>query len=64
MIDQVNELLEDGLKSLPKTLRYTENKWICQKNQNKLHFLHLIDILLIHPFCSPSIISLLKFSNI
>ena len=68
MIDQVNELLQDGLKSLPKTLRYTENKWICRKNQNKLYFLHLIDILndllLIHPFCSPSIISLLKFSNI
>ena len=25
--------------------RYTENKWISQKNQNELYFLHLIDIL-------------------
>ena len=28
--------LIDGLKSSPKTLRYTENKWISKKNQNKL----------------------------
>ena len=43
MIDQINKLPADGLKSLPETLRYTENKWISQKNQNKLYFLHLID---------------------
>ena len=43
MIDQINELPEDGLKSSPETSRYTENKWISQKSQNKLHFLHLID---------------------
>ena len=45
MIDQINELPEDGLKSSPETLRYSENKWISRKNQNKLYFLHLIDIL-------------------
>ena len=45
MIDQINELPEDGLKSSPETSRYTENKWISRKNQNKLYFLHLIDIL-------------------
>ena len=45
MIDQINELPEDGLKSSPETWRYTENKWICQKNHNKLYFLHLVDIL-------------------
>ena len=45
MFDQINELPEDGLKSSPETLRYTENKWISRKNQNKLYFLHLIDIL-------------------
>ena len=45
MIDQINELPEDGLKSLPEMLRFTENKWISRKNQNKLYFLHLIDIL-------------------
>ena len=43
MIDQINELPEDGLKSSPETSRYTENKRINQKNQNKLYFLHLID---------------------
>ena len=43
--DQINELPEDGLKSSPETSRYTENKWISQKNQNNLFFLHLIDIL-------------------
>ena len=42
--DQINELPEDGLKSSPETSRYTENKWISQKNQNNLFFLHLIDI--------------------
>ena len=45
MIDQINELPEDGLKSSPQTSCYTENKWISRKNQNKLYFLHLIDIL-------------------
>ena len=45
MIDHINELPEDGLKSSPETSRYTENKWISRKNQNKLYFLHLIDIL-------------------
>ena len=43
MIDQINELPEDGLKSSPKTSRFTENKWISRKNQNKLYFLHPID---------------------
>ena len=45
MIDQINELPEDELKSSPDTSRYTENKWISRRNQNKLYFLHLIDIL-------------------
>ena len=45
MIDQINKLPEDGLKSSAETLRYTENKWISWKIQNKLYFLHLIDIL-------------------
>ena len=45
MIDQINDLPEDGLKSSPETSRYTGNKWISRKNQNKLYFLHLIDIL-------------------
>ena len=44
MIDQINELPEDGLKSSPETSRYTENKWISWKNQNKLYFLHLIGV--------------------
>ena len=42
MIDLINELPEDGLKSSPETSRFTENKWISRKNQNKLYFLHLI----------------------
>ena len=46
MIDQINELPEDGLKSLPETSRFTENKWISRKNQNKLYFLHLIVLIL------------------
>ena len=44
MIDQINKLAEDGLKSLPETSRYTENKCISRKNQNKLYFLLLIDV--------------------
>ena len=51
MIDQIKKLLKDGLKSSPETC-YTENKWISRKNQNRLYFLHRIDIfndlLLIH----------------
>ena len=31
MIDQINELPEDGLKSSPETSRFTENKWISRK---------------------------------
>ena len=45
MIDQINELPEDGLKSSPEISRYTENKWISGQSQNKLYFLHLIGIL-------------------
>ena len=45
MIDQINQLPENGLKSLPETSHFTENKWISRKNQSKLYFLHLIDIL-------------------
>ena len=44
MINQINELPEDGLKSSPETLHFTENKWISRKNQNKLYFLHVIEI--------------------
>ena len=40
----MNELPEDGQKSLPETLHFTENKWIIWKNQNKLYFLHLIKL--------------------
>ena len=36
MIDQINELPKDGLKSSPETSCYTENKWISRKNQNKV----------------------------
>ena len=45
MIDQINELTEDGLKSLPETSRYTENTWICQKIKIGCTFLQLTDIL-------------------
>ena len=45
MIDQINERPEDGLKSSPETSHYTENKSISRKIQNKLYFLHVIDIL-------------------
>ena len=44
MIDQINELPEDGLKSSTETLRYTENKSISRKNQNELYFLHVINV--------------------
>ena len=36
IIDQINKLPEDGVKSLPKSLRYIENKWISQKKLNKV----------------------------
>ena len=56
MTDQINELPEDGLNSSPETSRYTENKWISRKNQNKLYLIDLIDILndllLIKPYLS------------
>ena len=37
------ELPEYGLKSSPETSHFTKNKWISQKNQNKLYLLHLIE---------------------
>ena len=43
MINQINELPEDGLKGSPETSRFRENKWISRNNQNKLYFLHLIN---------------------
>ena len=45
MIDQINELPEDGLKSLPETSRHTENTWFSRKIKISCTFLHLIDIL-------------------
>ena len=36
MIDQINELPKDGLKSSPETSCCIENQWISRKNQNKL----------------------------
>ena len=44
MIDKVNELPEDGLKSLPETLCYMENTWIGRKIKI-CSFLHILDIL-------------------
>ena len=44
MIDQINELPEDGLKSSPGTSRYIENTWFSQKIKIRCNFLHLIDI--------------------
>ena len=43
MIDQINELPEDGLKSSPKTLRYVENTWFSRKIEISCTFLHLIN---------------------
>ena len=40
MIDQINEVPEDGLKSSPETLRYIEYTWISRKNENKFLDLH------------------------
>ena len=34
VIDQINKLPEDGLKSSQETLRYIENTWICRKKLN------------------------------
>ena len=45
MIDQINELPEDGLKSLPETSRHTENTWFSRKIKISCTFLHLVDIL-------------------
>ena len=45
MIDQINELPEDGLKSSPETSRYIENTWFSRKIKISCTFLHLIDIL-------------------
>ena len=42
MIDQINELPEDGVKSSPETSRYIENIWFSQKIKISLTFLHLI----------------------
>ena len=33
MIDQINELPEDGLKVSPETSRFTQNKWISRKKK-------------------------------
>ena len=44
MIDQINELPEDGLKSSPETLSYIENTWISQKIKISCTFIHLIGI--------------------
>ena len=38
VIDQINKLPEDGLKSSPKTSHYIENTWINQKIKLKLYF--------------------------
>ena len=38
MIDQINKLPEDGLKSSPNTSHYIENTWISQKIKIKLYF--------------------------
>ena len=45
MIDQINELPEDGLKSSPETSRYIENTWFSRKIKISCTFLHLVDIL-------------------
>ena len=45
MIDQIDELPEDGRRSLHETSRYRENTRICRKIKISCTFLHLIDIL-------------------
>ena len=42
VIDQINKLPEDGLKSSPETLRYIENTWISRKSKIKLYFSHTL----------------------
>ena len=44
MIDQINELPEDGLKSSPETLRYIEDTWFNRKIKISYTLLHLITI--------------------
>ena len=39
MIDQINELPEDGLNFSRESSRYIENTWISRKNLNILYFL-------------------------
>ena len=38
VIDQINKLPEDGLKSSPKTSRYVDNTWISRKIKINLYF--------------------------
>ena len=45
MIDQINELPEDGLKSLPETSHYIENTWFTRKIKISCIFLHILDLL-------------------
>ena len=45
VVDQINKLPEDGLKSSPEMSRYTENTWISRKIKIKLYFSYT---LLIH----------------
>ena len=49
MIDQINKLLEDGLKSSPETSRYVENTWISQKIKIKLYFSYTLLMKCLHP---------------
>ena len=53
MIDEINELPEDGMESLPEMSHYIENTWISRKNLNKLYFsytqkINIIDIVLVY----------------
>ena len=45
MIDQLNKLLEDGLKSSPETSRYKGSTWFSRKIKISCTLLHFIDIL-------------------
>ena len=45
MIDHINEMPEDGLKSSPEASRYRANTWISRKIKINCTFLYLIDIL-------------------
>ena len=44
MIDQINELPEDGLKSSPETSRYIENTWFSRKIEISCTLLHITNI--------------------